>query len=81
MTDGKATTRTILRCCTPADAEQICGIYNHYVLETVITFEETPVAAGDMAQRIVDVSAHLPWLVWEVDGAILGYGYATSCTA
>jgi L-amino acid N-acyltransferase YncA len=67
----------MLRRCTPLDAEQICSIYNHYVRETVITFEETPVSTGDMVQRITDVTAHLPWFVWEIDGVILGYAYAT----
>jgi L-amino acid N-acyltransferase YncA len=35
------------------------------------------VSAGDMAQRITDVTARLPWCVWEVDGVVLGYAYAT----
>jgi L-amino acid N-acyltransferase YncA len=67
----------MLRPCTPVDAEQICGIYNHYVRETVVTFEESPVMPADMAGRIADVTTRLPWLVWEVDGTILGYAYAT----
>ena len=67
----------MLRPCTPADAAQICDIYNHYVRETVITFEETPVLEADMGRRIADITSHLPWLVWEADGTILGYAYAT----
>jgi phosphinothricin acetyltransferase len=67
----------MLRPCTPIDAEQICGIYNHYVRETVVTFEESPVTPADMAAHIADVTTRLPWLVWEVDGTILGYAYAT----
>jgi L-amino acid N-acyltransferase YncA len=66
----------MLRICTPPDAAQICEIYNHYVRETVVTFEESPVPEADMAQRISDVTARLPWLVWEADGAIIGYAYA-----
>ena len=30
-----------------------------------------------MARRIADVTAGLPWLVWETEGGILGYAYAT----
>jgi L-amino acid N-acyltransferase YncA len=67
----------MLRPCTPEDAAQICAIYNHYVRDTVVTFEESPVVAADMARRIVEVTSHLPWIVWEEDGAILGYAYAT----
>jgi L-amino acid N-acyltransferase YncA len=66
----------MLRICTPADAAQICEIYNHYVRETVVTFEESPVSEANMAQRITDVTARLPWLVWETDGVIVGYAYA-----
>ena len=67
----------MLRQCTPTDAAQICDVYNYYVRETVVTFEEVPVLEVDMARRIADLTAHLPWLVWEVNGAILGYAYAT----
>jgi phosphinothricin acetyltransferase len=67
----------VIRLCTAADAAAICEIYNPYVRDTVITFEETPVAVAEMAQRIVDVTARLPWLVAEEQGAIVGYAYAT----
>jgi phosphinothricin acetyltransferase len=61
----------------PADATAIAEIYNHYVRETVVTFEETPVAASDMAQRIADVGAPYPWLVSDDGGAVVGWAYAT----
>lgn len=67
----------MIRSCVPADADAICRIYNHYVNETIVTFEEVPVTATDMAQRITEVTARLPWLVWETDAGILGYAYAT----
>jgi len=67
----------MLRHCTPSDAARICDIYNHYVRETVVTFEEEPVLEAEMARRIAEVTARLPWLVWETDAGILGYAYAT----
>lgn len=66
-----------IRPCVAADAAAISEIYNHYVRETVITFEEVPVAPDEMAQRIADVSARYPWLVAEEGGAVVGYAYAT----
>ena len=70
-------TRSI-RPASPADAERICAIYNHYIATTTISFEEEPVVAADMAQRIADVAAaQLPWLVMEEGNRLIGYAYAT----
>lgn len=68
----------MIRKATAADAEAIASIYNHYVQETIITFEEQPVSASEMAKRIAEVSAaSLPWLVAEKNGSIVGYARAT----
>jgi L-amino acid N-acyltransferase YncA len=70
--------RAHIRPATPADAERICAIYNHYVTTTTVSFEEDAVSEQEMAQRIADVgAAGLPWLVLEVDGILAGYAYAT----
>jgi phosphinothricin acetyltransferase len=63
--------------CTAADAAAVCAIYNPYVLETVVTFEEEAVSTAEMARRIGEVTARFPWLVAEEGGAIVGYAYAT----
>ena len=65
----------------PEDAEAVASIYNHYIENTVITFEEKAVSADEMRGRIADVTANLPWLVCEVDGAVAGYAYATQLRA
>ncbi len=62
----------------PADAAAIAAIYNHYIRETIVTFEEVPITATDMAGRMAEVAAtKLPWLVCEADGKVVGYAYAT----
>ena len=59
------------------DAAAIAAIYNHYVRETVVTFEEEPVDSGEMATRIGQVAdAGLPWLVAERAGVVVGFAYA-----
>jgi phosphinothricin acetyltransferase len=68
---------TTLRPVTAADAAAICAIYNPYVLETVISFEQSPVSEADMAQRIRDYTAQYPWLVAEADDKVVAYAYAT----
>jgi L-amino acid N-acyltransferase YncA len=66
-----------VRPALATDAEAIARIYNYYVNSTVITFEEEPVSAQTMAARLSEVqSASLPWLVAELDGALVGYAYA-----
>ena len=65
------------RPATVADAPAVAGIYNHYVRETDITFEEEEVAPTEIARRMQEVeSASLPWLVAERDDGIVGYAYA-----
>ncbi len=60
------------------DAAAICRIYNHYVLQTVVSFEEEPVTPEEMLRRIGKVAAaDLPWLVLEEGDALVGYAYAT----
>ena len=67
----------MIRAATTADAAAIAAIYNHYVLHTIITFEEEAVGVADMAQRITEIlGAGLPWFVWQENDRVLGYAYA-----
>ena len=69
---------TTVRAVTPADAGAVAAIYNHYVLQTVVTFEEEPITAAEISRRIDEVRAgSLPWFVAERAGAIAGYAYAS----
>ena len=71
-----------IRNATPDDAAAIAAIYNHYIVNTAISFEEEPVSAADIATRIGDVhAAGLPWIVLTVDEAVVGYAYATKWRA
>jgi phosphinothricin acetyltransferase len=67
----------MIRSATKDDANAIARIYNHYILNSVITFEEEAVSPTEMAGRIGKVQgAGLPYLVEERDGAVIGYAYA-----
>ncbi len=68
----------MIRNATYNDAPAIAGIYNYYVLNTVVTFEEASVTPLEMQQRIADIQIRFPWLVYEENGLILGYAYASS---
>ena len=65
-----------IRDATPIDASSFAAIYNHYVLNTAISFEEEAVTAEDFAERIENKqTAGLPWLVLEESSEVLGYAY------
>lgn len=66
-----------VRSARPPDAQAISSIYNHYVQNTVITFEETLVTVGEIQTRIENLSSvGLPWLVVEDATKVQGYAYA-----
>jgi L-amino acid N-acyltransferase YncA len=65
-----------IRLATPADAAEIAGIYRPAVTESVISFELEPPGPAEMARRVARILERTPWLVCEVDGAVLGYAYA-----
>ena len=65
-----------IRACEQGDIAAICAIYNYYIENTIVTFEEVPVQVAEMLERVTSYTKSWPWLVCEVDGAVLGYAYA-----
>lgn len=69
--------QAVLRDAVAGDAAAIAEIYNHYVAHTVVTFEEEPVAASEMAERVrAGQEKGLPFLVAEQRGRVLGHACA-----
>jgi L-amino acid N-acyltransferase YncA len=66
----------MIRSATAADAQAVCAIYNHFILQSTVTFEEAAITPDDMAARIGAGSDRLPFLLAELDGAVAGYAYA-----
>jgi len=58
------------------DAREIAEIYNYYILNSCVTFEEIPVSIEEMSGRIQATHSKFPWLVYEKDKEIIGYAYA-----
>lgn len=65
----------MIRPITLNDTEQICDIYNYYIKNTIITFEEDIVSNNEMKKRIEEVICSFPWLVSEEKNEITGYAY------
>lgn len=66
----------MIREATSNDALEICSIYNYFVLNTIITFEEVPVLPEEMEQRISSISKNYPWLVFIEKNEVVAYAYA-----
>lgn len=70
--------KLIIRPVHIFDAQDIVEIYNPYITDTMITFEEEPVSVSELKRRIEKVQTlGLPWICGEVDGNLAGYAYAT----
>jgi phosphinothricin acetyltransferase len=70
-------TRLLIRPSRDADLPGIAAIYAWNVINGTGTFETDPPDEAEMARRRGDVlSRHLPWLVAERGGEVLGYAYA-----
>lgn len=65
-----------LREAETSDAPAILEIYDHYVKNTVISFElETP-PLTEFENRIRTIKENHPYILAERDGLIIGYAYA-----
>jgi L-amino acid N-acyltransferase YncA len=65
-----------IRSARLEDAAAVAAIYRPYVLNTTISFEETPPTPAEMGERIAATRAIWPFLVFEADGEVLAYAYA-----
>jgi phosphinothricin acetyltransferase len=66
-----------IRPSTDADVPTIQAIYGQAVLEGTGTFETEVPSVEEMGRRRQEVlGRHLPWLVAERGGVVLGYAYA-----
>ncbi|MDE6086112.1 MAG: GNAT family N-acetyltransferase [Muribaculaceae bacterium] len=67
----------MIREVTIADSSRIAEIYNHYIDNSVITFETERITGDDMKSRILSLTEKgFPFLVAEQGGEVAGYCYA-----
>jgi L-amino acid N-acyltransferase YncA len=69
----------VIRIANDADMGAVRGIYAHYVLRSLATFEDTPPTLDEMLlRRRASVDLGLPYLVAETGEEILGFAYAAA---
>ena len=66
-----------IRSALSSDASSILDIYAPYIANTAVSFETEVPAVEDFMQRIMRNQESCPWLVYESDGLIAGYAYAS----
>lgn len=67
----------MIRKSHASDAPFVAAIYNHYVTSSIVTFELEPVTDDEMRNRMDAIAINYPYLVYEEEGTVLGYAYAT----
>jgi len=68
-----------IRPCLMSDANAICEIYNHYIKNSIATFEEQLITPEIIAKRIATYTKRYPWIVLENElSEVIGYAYATN---
>lgn len=66
----------MIRNATKADAEEIVNIYNYYIEQTIITFDEKPLSVKQMEDKISDIqSKDYPFIIYESDNTVVAYAY------
>ena len=65
----------MIRYVEEKDYKEITDIYNYYIKNTTITFEEDELSYENMRKRIDSIKKKFPYIVYEEDGSILGYAY------
>jgi len=66
-----------VRPALPGDLPRMLAIYGPYIENTTYSFEYTVPTPEEFAARFAGITARYPWLVWEEDGTVLGYAYAS----
>jgi phosphinothricin acetyltransferase len=68
----------IIRDAHDTDMPAVQAIYAHHVTTGIASFELQPPTLEELLRRRADVLVNgLPYLVAEMDGEVVGYGYAT----
>ena len=66
----------MIRKARASDARSIASIYNQYILNSTVTFEEKKVDSKTIVNRI-RTNKKLKWWIFERDDILMGYAYST----
>lgn len=70
--------KNMLRIARREDVPEMLAIYGPYVLRSTATFEYEVPSLEEFYRRYDTFTRQFPWLVWEENGVIGGYAYASA---
>lgn len=59
------------------DIQQLLDIYNYYVLNSVVTFDDVPLSFEAFSIKVNRINNEFPFLVFEEQDKILGFAYGS----
>lgn len=69
------------RLAEPDDGPSVLDVYAPFITDTFVTFECEVPSVSEFRHRMTEIQKKYPWIVWETDGNIAGYAYASSFNA
>ncbi len=57
------------------DIPRILEIYNYYITDTTVSFEEAPLTLEAFTARVDSIRKNYPFIVAEENGTVIGYAY------
>jgi len=67
----------MVRALKECDIAELLDIYNHYVLNSVATFDDEILSFETFKNKIDRINAEFPFLVYEEGNEVLGFAYAS----
>lgn len=68
----------MIRIAQESDAPALLEIYAPFVTNTAVTFDIEPPTLAEFIQKMNKIKEEAPYLVFEQEGNVLGYAYASS---
>lgn len=67
-----------IRDVKATDYPQILEIYNYYIINTTINFEQDPITILQLSKKIDNIKLKYPFIVLEENNQIIGYAYLST---
>lgn len=68
----------MLRPYRSTDAAAVLALYEPFVRDSGVTFETEVPSLEDFSKRLAHIAGRFPFWVWEDEGTVWGYAYATT---